>query len=406
MRVMIVGGGFIGGHLAGRLRAEGCAVTVAGRRGEGMGCDLACDDAAVWAQRLRGYDALVNCAGVLAAGADYDGVHAKGAIALFDGAAQAGLKRVIQISSLGAGDGTTAYHRSKLAADDHLGTLGLGWAVVRPSLVVGRGGGSTGLFSALAALPLLPDIGGGMVQPIAIDDLVEAIWRLLQRSLPMSVVVDAVGPQPMRMVDLMAILRRWLGFDATRSLPVPRWMLRAVAALGIGPMTRDSLTMLEAGNAAPVEPFVAALGFVPQPVAQALNRSPATQGDVLAARLLPMGPVLRGLLAAVWLAGGLVPLLLTPMASNTHLLARLGLTGEVAAGTVWAGSLADMAVGLALILHRRGAALAGVALMSAYSLILTVIAPDLWADPFGALVKNLAVLGLSLAVLAMEKPHA
>jgi prephenate dehydrogenase len=33
MRVMIVGGGFIGGHLAGRLRAEGCAVTVAGRRG-------------------------------------------------------------------------------------------------------------------------------------------------------------------------------------------------------------------------------------------------------------------------------------------------------------------------------------------------------------------------------------
>jgi pyruvate/2-oxoglutarate dehydrogenase complex dihydrolipoamide dehydrogenase (E3) component len=34
MRVMIVGGGFIGGHLAGRLRAEGCAVTVAGRRGQ------------------------------------------------------------------------------------------------------------------------------------------------------------------------------------------------------------------------------------------------------------------------------------------------------------------------------------------------------------------------------------
>ena len=31
MRVMIVGGGFIGGHLAGRLRAEGCAVTVVRR---------------------------------------------------------------------------------------------------------------------------------------------------------------------------------------------------------------------------------------------------------------------------------------------------------------------------------------------------------------------------------------
>jgi len=406
MRVMIVGGGFIGGHLAGRLRAEGCAVMVAGRRGADMACDLAQNDAAVWAQRLRGHDALVNCAGVLAAGADYDGVHARGAMALFDGAAQAGVARVIQISSLGASDGTTGYHRSKRAADEYLATLNLGWAVVRPSLVVGRGGGSTALFSALAALPLMPDIGGGMVQPIAIDDLVEAIWRLLQRPLPMGVVVDAVGSEPMRIADLMAILRRWLGFGATRSLPVPRWMLRWVATLCIGPMTRDSLTMLEAGNAAPVAPFVTALGFAPKPIAQVLDRSPATQGDVLAARLLPMGPVLRGLLAAVWLAGGLVPLLLTPMASNTHLLARLGLTGEAAIGAVWAGSLADIAVGVALILHSRGAALVGVTLMSVYSLILTVIAPELWADPFGALVKNLAVLGLSLAVPAMEKPHA
>ncbi|NKI98758.1 SDR family oxidoreductase [Novosphingobium sp. SG707] len=405
MRVMIVGGGFIGGHLAGRLRAEGYSVTVAGRCGADIVCDLACDDAAVWTERLRNYDALVNCAGVLAAGADYDGVHTRGPIALFDGAVQAGVARVVQISSLGAADGITAYHRSKRAADEHLTMLGLNWAIVRPSLVVGRGGGSTGLFSALAVLPLMPDIGGGLVQPIAIDDLVEVIWRLLQRPLPMGLVVNAVGPDRMRIMDLMIMLRRWLGLGTASSLPVPRWMLRAVALLGIGPMTRDSLTMLEAGNVAAVEPLVAALGFVPQTVPQFLANHPATQGDVLAARLLPMEPLLRGLLAAVWLAGGLVPLQLTPMASNTHLLARLGLTGTAAIGTVWAGSLADMAVSLALILRRRGAALAGVALMSVYSLILSVIAPELWADPFGALVKNLAVLGLSLAVHAMEKPH-
>jgi hypothetical protein len=67
----------------------------------------------------------------------------------------------------------------------------------------------------------------------------------------------------------MGLLRRWLGFSAARSLPVPHRVLRAVAALGIGPMTRDSLTMLEAGNCAPVESFVAALGFTPQPVAGA-----------------------------------------------------------------------------------------------------------------------------------------
>ncbi|GBH28812.1 DoxX-like family protein [Sphingobium xenophagum] len=35
-------------------------------------------------------------------------------------------------------------------------------------------------------------------------------------------------------------------------------------------------------------------------------------------------------------------------------------------------------------------------------MILTLAAPDVWADPFGPLVKNLAVLGLSLVVHAME----
>jgi hypothetical protein len=74
----------------------------------------------------------------------------------------------------------------------------------------------------------------------------------------------------------------------------------------------------------------------------------------MAARLGPLEPVLRALLTVVWLAGGLVPLFLTPMAQSTHLLSRLGLNGMAQVGAVWTGSLADVAVGLALILRRRG----------------------------------------------------
>lgn len=408
MRVMIVGGGFIGGHLAGRLRAEGCAAAVAGRHGHDIICDLDRDDAAVWAERLTGYDAVVNCAGVLAAGADYDSVHARGAIAMFEGAAQARVGRVIQISALGAGDGTTAYHRSKRAADEHLASLGdrLGWAIIRPSLVVGRGGGSTDLFSALAVLPVLPDIGGGLVAPIAIDDLVKAVCQLLLRPLPLAQTVDAVGPEQMTIVELTAQLRHWLGLGLGLRIPVPGWALTAVTALRIGPVTRDSLAMLKAGNLAPVEPFIAALGFAPQPVAHALAMHPATHGDLLAARLLPLEGLLRWLLTAVWLLGGLVPLLLTPTADSTRLLLRLGLLGGEATAAVWAGALADIAVALALVLRWRRAALASVVLMGVYSLILAALAPELWIDPFGALVKNLAVLGLALAVNAMETRHA
>ena len=67
---------------------------------------------------------------------------------------------------------------------------------------------------------------------------------------------------------------------------------------------------------------------------------------------------------------------------------------------------------LSVVVSRRASAwlwatlaLAGVALMLAYTAILTAAAPELWADPFGPLVKNIAVLGLSLAVHAKEIRH-
>ena len=86
-------------------------------------------------------------------------------------------------------------------------------------------------------------------------------------------------------------------------------------------------------------------------------------------------------------------------------LARVGLSGSMATTALWAGALADIAVGAALLLRIRGAALAGIALMTTYTLILTHIAPELWADPFGPLAKNIAVLALSLAVYALETRH-
>ena len=40
-----------------------------------------------------------------------------------------------------------------------------------------------------------------------------------------------------------------------------------------------------------------------------------------------------------------------------------------------------------------------------YTAMLTVTMPVLWADPFGALVKNAAIIGLALAAYALETDH-
>ncbi len=178
MRVLVLGaGGFIGGRICAGLLARGHDVvpcgrdaTVLRRRFPGRptaAADLARDGARDWLPRLAGLDAVVQAAGALG-GPDLEAVHARGPAALFDACAAAGVMRLVQVSALGAGPGALSrFHRTKRDADEHLLRLRAaaeaagggghgGWCVLRPSLVVGRGGRSTSLFVALAALPRPP----------------------------------------------------------------------------------------------------------------------------------------------------------------------------------------------------------------------------------------------------------
>ncbi|WP_235516749.1 SDR family oxidoreductase [Sphingomonas sp. Leaf28] len=421
MHVLVIGaGGFVGRHLVGRLVAEGVRVTAAGRDPARLAqavcgvstirCDLTQDVADDWLPRLCGVDAVVNCAGLIRDGGRYATVHDKGARALFDACLAGGVGRVVQVSALGADAGAaTRYHLSKRTADDHLAGLDpagtrMDWVVLRPSLIIGRGGQSSALFGALAALPLTPRLGQGRwrVQPIHVDDLVAGILRLLHRETPIAARIDVVGPEPMTTDALTASMRRWLGLAPAPVVRLPRWMLATVIRLGIGPVTHESLTMLEADNTGEAEALIAATGLVPATLDVALARTPATDADRLAVRLMPLAPVLRWLLALVWLAGGIVPLALTPAGTNFALLARAGLNGTAAITALVAGAVLDLAIGLALLARLRRAALAGIGVMLGYTAVIAATMPALWADPFGALVKNAAILGLALAVHVLE----
>lgn len=428
MRVLIVGAsGFVGRHLAGRLAAAGIETVAAGRDPArlrrllpgctALGCDLARDGVDAWLPRLRGIDAVVNCAGLIQdRRGGFAAVHDRGAKALFDAAAAAGVGRIVQISALGADAGArTLYHLSKRAADDHLaGLTGLDWAIVRPSLIIGRGGQSTRLFATLAALPLPLRLGPGTwrVQPIHVDDLVAGIERLLASPAPIRARLDAAGPAAMTTDAVTRTLRAWLGLPPRPMLTIPRAALALAARiggrLGLGAASPESLAMLERGNVGDPAGFIAATGIVPASLDVALARTPAGADDRAAARLAPLAPVMRAALALVWLAGGLIPLLLTPRATSLALLARTGIAGPAAPLALHGAAALDIAIGLALLtgFRVRAAALGGLALTAGYSAILAVRMPGLWADPLGPLVKNFAVLGLSLAVAALaERDH-
>ena len=432
MRVLVLGaGGFIGGRIAADLHCRGHEVVPCGRDGAALRrrypghrvveADLARDGLPDWLPRLAGLDAVVNAAGVLG-GAGLEPVHSSGPIALFGACAELGIARVAQISALGAdAEARSRFHLTKRAADEHLLHLRHavgpadrrgGWCVLRPSVVIGRGGRSTALFAALAALPWPPRLGPGTwrVQPVHVADLARAVAELLEAPGPVPPRLDLVGPEPMTTDDLTRALRRWLGLPEARFLPLPAPLLRLAAAVGGatggGMLTRDTLAMLAHGNTADVRPAAAALGWQPRLLVAALAADPVTEADRWHAQLLPVRPALRLGLAVVWIGSGLVSALVAPLAHSHALLAGLGLHGAAATLVTLAGAALDLALGLALLLlprRTRQVAAAQVAAMLLFTVLATVAVPVAWADPFGPLLKNVAVLVATLALVALGR---
>ena len=323
-----------------------------------------------------------------------------------------GVTRLLHVSALGAGQQPgSAFLRTRYAADLHLLALAAGrtgWCVVRPSLVIGRGGASTRLFLALAALPLPIRLGPGTwaVQPLHVDDAVRAIVQLLHADT-VPACLDLVGPEVLTTDELTGVLRGWLGLPARPWATLPLPVLKVAAWVGdrlpSAMLTRESLAMLQAGNTADAAPMQAALGWQTRPLGAALAAEPSTPGDLLLARLAPVRPVILGALCLVWVGTGIVSALL-PAAKVDSLLVGFGLTGWMARSVTWAGAALDAALGLALLSRklRVRAAVAQLGVMAFYTVLATVVLPRLWADPFGPLLKNLAIGAATLALLAME----
>jgi uncharacterized protein YbjT (DUF2867 family) len=422
MRVFITGAtGFIGSALARALVQRGHEVVRVMRHPPaGGGPSVQADFAAVptrhgWVPRLADIDAVVNAVGILREqGAQtFQALHTDAPVELFEACALARVPLVVQLSALGADDeARSRYHRSKKAADDALRQLPLHSVIVQPSVVYGPGGTSARLFNRMAAAPLLPlpHRGAMQVQPVHLDDVVQGLVAAVEKPPPQSQTIVFSGPQPLALGDFLGSLRRQLGFAGRlRVLPMPESLFRLGAALaGRLPgsmLDAETAGMLLRGNAASDPAFAQLLGRPPRPVEEFVAPAQAEPFRHQAALELWL-PVLRAAVALVWIWTGVVSLGLYPVQASDALLARVGLHGAAATVALNGAAVLDLALGAATWFapaRWRGWVWGTqLALIAAYTLLITIFLPEYWLHPYGPLTKNLPMMAAIALLWAVE----
>jgi hypothetical protein len=220
--------------------------------------------------------------------------------------------------------------------------------------------------------------------------------------------LDVVGPAPMTTDELTLALRIWLGLPSRSFLPVPEALLGVIASLGErlmkGPINRDIVAMLKAGNTADSKPFATILGRAPRRLEEALARHPACEADRVAARLFFVRPVLRWSLGLLWLITGMLSFGLYPVEDSYRLLTAIGLDDVMADLALYGGAALDLGLGILLLVGWRPVVLgmAMLASMAVFSLLALGLPAEFWLHPFAPLFKNLPIAAATLAMMAME----
>jgi hypothetical protein len=251
--------------------------------------------------------------------------------------------------------------------------------------------------------------GDQLIQPIHISDLSHAVLGLIESDTICRRRIEAVGPEPVSLKQLLSLLKCGLGVTHERFLQIPYGLALFVAGItGLSsstPINTDTLKMLQAGNTANVQPFLNTFGFTPISVKQALLQQPLLESDRLDATLYFLLPLLRFTLALLWIATGLISTFAYPVESSYTMLEQVGIPNTLAPLALYAASALDVCLGVALFFpyHLRIVLFLQIAVMLAYNALITVSMPELWLHPFGPVTKNIPLLVATSILLVVEK---
>ncbi len=206
---------------------------------------------------------------------------------LFEAARRAGVARIVHVSIANPSiDSPLSYYRGKALVEQALATVGVPYAIVRPTFLFGGGRDilANNIAWILRRMPLfvVPGDGRYLVQPIHVDDLARICLQAAHgRS---DVIMDAAGPDTMSFEQLVRAIRHAVG-RRTPILHAPPAAMAALAhALGFVVrdvvLTADEIRGLTSGLLASHQPALGHISFI-----EWLNENGPTLGAAYANEL-------------------------------------------------------------------------------------------------------------------------
>ena len=424
MRVLILGGnGFIGSEICRVLFGRGHAVMALVRAPEKaqrrlpniayLCCDLRGMQAASDWAFLSDFDAVVNAAGALQDSSrdDVAAVQQGAMLALYAAASTARIRLIVQISARTDGPGSDReFLATKHQADQALKQSGVAFIILRPAVVIGRNAyGGSALLRALAAIPCRTPLihAEAQMQFAALSDVAQAAGDAIEGHIPTGSDLIVAAPETLSVRHAVAEHRAWLGLPPAKTVEIPAgwaqpvvWLADLLGSLGWRSPLRSTAIEIAGGGAAVTPSLARTAERAAAPLAATLAANPAGVQDLWFARLYLIKPLILGVLSLFWFASGAIALL--HFDQTAGLLADAIGSRPAASALTVATSLADLLLGMAVFRRFARPALIGMVLLSlAYLLAATIVAPELWADPLGPLVKVLPATMLALVALAI-----
>jgi len=166
----------------------------------------------------------------------------------------------------------------------------------------------------------------------------------------------------------------------------------------------ETLGMLDRGNVGDPGELTRLLGRAPVPVSAfvAPSERPSRRAAAAMSWLLPL---LRFSLAAMWFFAAIVSMGPYPVPESLALLRSIG-APPTAAPLLLVGAVAlNFTFGVCSLLPRRPRWLwsAQIALVLAYTAIISWKLPALWLEPFGPVAKNIPILALLLLLRQLDR---